>query len=97
MIQLKDDTSADEWNVSRQRLSLCKSEMLHSTPWTGTLRKATEKTTNTTQSQQGFRKLPVRTILELLIQVLTQVIRETMLNSPPIRTPARFSQPQVSL
>ena len=35
VIQLKDDSSAEEWNVSRQRLSLCKSEMLHSTPWTG--------------------------------------------------------------
>ena len=35
MIQLKDDVSAEELNVSRQRLSLCKPDMLHSTPWTG--------------------------------------------------------------
>ena len=35
VIQLKDDTNAEELNVSRQRLSLCKSEMLNSTPWVG--------------------------------------------------------------
>ena len=35
VIQLKDDVSAEVLNVSRQRLSLCKPDMLHSTPWTG--------------------------------------------------------------
>ena len=42
MIQLKDDVSAEELNVLCQRLSLCKPDMLHSTPWTshsGKLRK----------------------------------------------------------
>lgn len=35
MIQLKDDVNAEELNVSCQRLSLCKAEMIDSTPWTG--------------------------------------------------------------
>ena len=35
MIQLKHDVRAEELNVSRQRLPLCKPDMLHSTPWTG--------------------------------------------------------------
>ena len=35
IIQLKDDSKAEELNVSRQRLSLCKAEMSSSTPWVG--------------------------------------------------------------
>ena len=35
MIQLVNDSSAEPWNVSRQRLSKCKPEMEQSKPWIG--------------------------------------------------------------
>ena len=97
VIQLKDDVNAEELNVSRQRLSLCKPDMLHSTPWTGHSGKLRRRRRIRRKVNQDSQTISYANSTDLGVTTDTNNQRDNVKftrRGRLIRKPARFRTPE---
>ena len=95
IIQLKDDSEAEELNVSRQRLSLCKPEMTSSTPWVGHSGRLRKRRKVRHKTHAGNVQAPLGSAEAADVSVTGTSRKEDhklrlSRSGRPIKTPARF-------
>ena len=86
VIQLQDNSTAEELYVSRQRVSLCSSEMSHSMPWVGHSKKMRKRRTLRQRTDSGNTSNNASVTEAVTTDDQTRVSSR----GRQIRTPARF-------